>query len=93
MQTMIKSHSISVAVICLAVVVTVSCRQVPIQGHGSTAAAPKANIIWDWTGIIGTGQSLGVGQFGTPVASTNQPYNNSKLATDDVAWPIDPENP
>lgn len=47
---------------------------------------------WDWSGIIGTGQSLSVGEKGRPVLSTNQPYNNLKLSSDDLPWPIDPNN-
>jgi len=47
---------------------------------------------WDWSGIIGTGQSLSVGEKGRPVLSTNQPYNNLKLSTDDLPWPINPDN-
>jgi hypothetical protein len=53
---------------------------------------PNAHIAWDWTGVIGTGQSLAVGQNGTPLGSTNQPYNNLKLYTGSLPWPIDPNN-
>jgi hypothetical protein len=35
---------------------------------------------WDWAGIVGTGQSLSVGAEGNPVGSTDQPYDNLKLA-------------
>jgi lysophospholipase L1-like esterase len=55
---------------------------------GSAADAPKQT--WDWSGIIGTGQSLAVGELGKPVKSTNQPYGNLKLSTADLPWPIDP---
>jgi hypothetical protein len=37
------------------------------------------SVPWDWTGIIGTGQSLSTGGLGTPVIATTQPYNNQKL--------------
>jgi hypothetical protein len=47
---------------------------------------------WVWSGIIGTGQSLSVGEKGRPALSTNQPYNNLKLSTGDLPWPIDPDN-
>lgn len=57
------------------------------------ASAAAARFPWDWTGILGTGQSLSVGEKGRPVLSTNQPYHNLKLSTDDLSWPIDPENP
>lgn len=41
---------------------------------------------------MGTGQSLAVGQNGTPVRSTTQPYGNLKLSTGTALWPIDPED-
>jgi lysophospholipase L1-like esterase len=51
------------------------------------------NMPWDWTGIIGTGQSLAVGEKGRPVVSTTQPYNNLRLITGDLPWPIDASDP
>jgi len=51
-----------------------------------------ANIPWDWSGVIGTGQSLAVGEKGQPVLSTNQPYHNLKLSTGHRPWPIDPDD-
>ncbi|MHB8636547.1 MAG: dockerin [Fimbriimonadaceae bacterium] len=48
---------------------------------------------WDWTGIIGTGQSLATGGFGFPIRSKSQPFNNLKLDTDGIQWPIDPNDP
>jgi len=56
-------------------------------------AFARPHLPWDWTGIIGTGQSLSVGQQGVPVLSTNQPDNNLKLSTDHLPWPIDPDDP
>jgi lysophospholipase L1-like esterase len=53
---------------------------------------PKSNLTWDWSGIIGTGQSLSVGAQGRPLISTNQPYGNLKLATDHLPWPVDPND-
>jgi hypothetical protein len=50
------------------------------------------NLPWDWSGIIGTGQSLSVGARGLPVLSTNQPYHNLKLSTDHLPWPITPND-
>jgi len=52
----------------------------------------KVNIPWDWSGVIGTGQSLAVGDHGRPLKSTNQPYGNLKLSTGKLAWPIDPND-
>ncbi len=58
------------------------------------AASPepetRVNLPWDWSGIIGTGQSLSVGAHGRPILSTNQPYHNLKLSTDQLSWPMDP---
>ena len=48
---------------------------------------------WDWTGIIGTGQSLSVGARAMPVKSTGQPYGNMKLSTGNLPWPVDPDAP
>jgi hypothetical protein len=63
-------------------------------GAGSLPAAESApQAAWDWTGIIGTGQSLSVGEQGKPVLSTTQPYHNLKLSTDDLHWPVDPGAP
>ena len=63
----------------------------------SPAAAPATgmetvNIPWDWSGIIGTGQSLAVGDHGRPIESTNQPYRNLKLSTADLPWPVNPDD-
>jgi hypothetical protein len=64
-------------------------------GGGVDAGAPidGAGILWDWVSIVGTGQSLAVGQNGTPVKSKTQPYGNLKLSTGSLAWPIDPNDP
>src|SRR5262245_43769424 len=46
---------------------------------GSSSMQPTFNIPWDWTGIVGTGQSLSVGALGTPTLALQQPYGNLKL--------------
>ncbi len=61
--------------------------------QAAPSAAPSLNIPWDWSGVIGTGQSLAVGDHGRPVKSTTQPYGNLKLSTGSMAWPIDPNDP
>jgi hypothetical protein len=82
-------------------------------GSGAVAAAgaagspglPEAgsgdvfNTPWDWTGIIGTGQSLAVGEpdgtRGSALAMarlTTQPYQNLSLSTGSLPWPIDPSD-
>ena len=33
----------------------------------ASQSTPTFNFAWDWTGIVGTGQSLSVGDLGTPV--------------------------
>lgn len=55
-------------------------------------SASAANLPWDWTGIIGTGQSLSVGARAFPPVSTNQPFNNLKLSTGHLPWPVDPSD-
>src|SRR5580700_10711089 len=46
----------------------------------NSKSGTAVNVPWDWSGIIGTGQSLSVGARGLPVLSTNQPYHNLKLS-------------
>ena len=58
-------------------------------GNGAGGAAVIARP-WDWAGVVGTGQSLAVGQMGVPVATTSQPYHNLKLSTGTLPWPVDP---
>jgi hypothetical protein len=56
-------------------------------------AGPAMNLPWDWTGIIGTGQSLSVGggNAGQPARYGSQMYNNLKLALNGaVVPPFDP---
>ena len=92
-HTLIR-YSSALAAACLAALLTVACERSPSLTQTATPVGetPKANIPWDWTGIIGTGQSLAVGQNGSPIASTTQPYNNMKLSTGNLPWPIDPDN-
>ena len=59
---------------------------------GGSGGGQVINVPWEWTSIVGTGQSLAVGQNGTPVKSTTQPYGNLKLSTGTLPWPIDPED-
>lgn len=60
---------------------------------GDGGGGPLAvNIPWDWAGVIGTGQSLAVGEKGNPVKATTQPYGNLKLSTGAASWPLDPED-
>lgn len=62
-------------------------------GDGSgQGGAPEPVALWDWNGVVGTGQSLAVGQYGSPAKATTQPYNNLKLKTGDAPWPIDPDD-
>ena len=54
--------------------------------------AEAVNLPWDWSGVIGTGQSLAVGEQGRPVKSITQPYGNLKLSTANLRWPVDPDD-
>ena len=60
------------------------------QGAGGAAVVARP---WDWAGVVGTGQSLAVGQMGKPIATTTQPYHNLELSTGTLPWPIDPSDP
>jgi len=57
---------------------------------GCAGTHSRDHLHWDWTGIIGTGQSLSVGAG--PLLSTNQPYHNLKLSTDHLPWPVNPND-
>lgn len=57
---------------------------------GAEVAPPVLSRPWDWAGVVGTGQSLAVGQMGIPAASTTQPFQNLQLSTGTLPWPIDP---
>ena len=54
-------------------------RPAPESGADAPARG-RAMKTWDWTGIVGTGQSLSVGAQGTPIAATKQPFHNLKLS-------------
>ena len=64
-------------------------KTIPACAATVALSASAANAPWDWTGILGTGQSLSVGARALPVVSTNQPYGNLKLSTGHLPWPID----
>jgi hypothetical protein len=63
-----------------------------MMGSGGTAGTFTVRAPWDWAGVVGTGQSLAVGDHGTPVKATTQPYHNLKLSTGAAPWPLDPNN-
>lgn len=89
MRNTLRHPSLGLAFTCVTALLTAFCSQT----HAQTApagAAPKAHIAWDWTGIIGTGQSLAVGARAPTVASITQPYHNMMLSKGKLSWPIDP---
>jgi hypothetical protein len=60
-------------------------------GTDAPAAVPTKS--WDWTGIVGTGQSLSVGAQGSPVNLVAQPFHNLKLSPGaGMSPPFDPTN-
>jgi hypothetical protein len=72
------------------------CASLAPVALSAATPAPEPGAVhlpWDWSGVIGTGQSLAVGDHGRPVKSTNQPYGNLKLSTANLPWPVDPDNP
>jgi len=84
------SSTLARAALCMGLAACASDRSPSGKGNGDPEPPPKAT--WDWAGVVGTGQSLAVGQNGLPVASTMQPYANLKLSTGTAAWPIDPND-
>jgi hypothetical protein len=67
----------------------------PPPDAGPEGPPPTLNVARDLVGIVGTGQSLAVGDHGTPVLATQPQYNNLKLAFGGatVAPPFDPAIP
>jgi hypothetical protein len=65
-------------------------------GGSSMSTPPPAKLpapVWDWAGVIGTGQSLSVAYLGTPINLFTQPYNNLKLSLGTLTVPpYDPTN-
>ena len=63
----------------------------------STRANPEASRmpanVSEWFGVIGTGQSLAVGEGGKPAKATKQPYHNLRLWTGGAVWPLDAADP
>ncbi|WP_437972818.1 dockerin [Sorangium sp. So ce295] len=53
------------------------------EGGGGAPPAP----LWDWSGIVGTGQSLSVGAEGTPPRTTTQRFHNLKLSLGNASVP------
>ena len=51
------------------------------------AAESGLRPAWDLNGIIGTGQSLGVGVKGTPLRATARSFHNLKLDSGNRFWP------
>ncbi len=60
---------------------------------GADGSAPILARPWDWASVVGTGQSLAVGQMGIPAVTTSQPYGNLQLSTGKLPWPVDPNDP
>jgi hypothetical protein len=63
---------------------------------GSAGGARALNLPFDWNGIVGTGQSLSVGEPGdarnTPAGTarlTAPSFRNLKLSTGSLPWPVD----
>ncbi|XXX72328.1 dockerin [Sorangium sp. So ce134] len=62
-------------------------------GTGGSGGGVTPAPAWDWTGIVGTGQSLSVGAEGTPPIGTQQRFKNLKLSLGDASVPpFDPES-
>ena len=62
----------------------------PSESTGG-AGGSMAVTAWDWTSVVGSGQSLSVGT--TPAASTTQPYHNLKLSLGTATVPGTGANP
>ena len=66
-------------------------------GGGSAGTGGAPGPLWDWVGVIGTGQSLAVGGHGNapamPIGATTQRFHNLKLSLGNASVPpFDPAN-
>jgi hypothetical protein len=95
MQTLPSRVLGAIALSSATLAIIAACSQMPTStpADAAPAAAAKANFPWDWTGIIGTGQSLSIGQKAQQVITKEQPYHNMRLSTGTLSWPIDPNDP
>lgn len=71
-----------------------------IGAGGAGTDGGTITVPWDWSGVVGTGQSLSVGDPGNAsgtasaaVRATTQPFQNLKLSTGTAAFPVDPNDP
>lgn len=71
---------------------TIACL-LALSLHPANGGAKEDSLVrpWQWNIVIGTGQSLATGAF--PVITKEQPFHNLKLASGDLEWPIDPNDP
>lgn len=70
------------------------------SGGSPAGDAGNGRGLYDWNGVVGTGQSLSVGEPGAArnmpegtARSTEQPFGNLKLSTGALPWPVDPDDP
>ncbi|WP_437995305.1 dockerin [Sorangium sp. So ce185] len=62
-------------------------------GTGGAGGGATPAPAWDWTGIVGTGQSLSVGAEANPPLGTRQRFDNLKLSLGNASVPpFDPES-
>jgi len=75
-------------------------RSGPVGAAGSADPGNSGALVlhmpWEWTGIVGTGQSLSVGEpdglrYTRAAAArlTTQPFSNKQLSTGRLPWPVD----
>ena len=70
-----------------------TCVLLSVGFVGTMAPSSKPMPAWDWTGILGTGQSLSVGGTATPIPLSEPSFGNLKLDSGDLSWPVDPNDP
>ena len=63
-------------------------------GGGGAVGGMPGRPPFDWMGVIGSGQSLAVGNLGVPTSVVQSPYHNLKMSTGRViAPPFDDRDP
>jgi hypothetical protein len=88
-STLVYRLTMAGIALCMGLTACASDRSPDGKGTGGGGNDPPPTATWDFAGVVGTGQSLAVGQNGLPAASTTQPYGNLKLSTGTATWPMD----
>lgn len=60
---------------------------IPVAASSGRGALTPPAPVWDWTGVVGTGQSLSVGEQAALINAGTQPFQNLKLSLGGLTVP------